>query len=192
MPVILRASEVPPDLEEFFEPIEESKESTWLVPSKPFKGSHFACYPPKLILPCVRAGSSERGVCPACGEPWVRVLKKNRRATRPGTDTKVAKAESGVPVAAGRPDPNYVGNRDPQRHVTTTETTGWVAGCKCNPHLPVPAVVCDPFAGSGTTLQVAVGEGRRAIGCELNPAYLKLIERRMAAVTPTLLAGVTA
>lgn len=42
------------------------------------------------------------------------------------------------------------------------------------------------FAGSGTTLAVAVGLGYRAIGCELNPKYIKLIERRMRSVTPAL------
>jgi DNA modification methylase len=39
--------------------------------------------------------------------------------------------------------------------------------------------VLDPFAGSGTTLEVAVRLGRRAIGCELNPAYLEIAKRRM-------------
>jgi len=40
-------------------------------------------------------------------------------------------------------------------------------------------VVLDPFAGSGTTLQVSKHLGRRAVGIELNPEYLPMIERRL-------------
>jgi hypothetical protein len=39
-------------------------------------------------------------------------------------------------------------------------------------------VVLDPFMGSGTVARVALKLGRRAIGCDLNPAYLKLADDR--------------
>lgn len=39
-----------------------SKRSVWSVPSKPFKGAHFATFPPNLIRPCILAGSREGGV----------------------------------------------------------------------------------------------------------------------------------
>lgn len=41
-------------------------------------------------------------------------------------------------------------------------------------------IVFDPFLGSGTTAQVAQALGRRWLGCELNPAYVELIDRRTA------------
>lgn len=39
-------------------------------------------------------------------------------------------------------------------------------------------VVLDPFAGSGTSGQVALELGRKALLIELNPEYVKLIEQR--------------
>ncbi len=39
--------------------------------------------------------------------------------------------------------------------------------------------VLDPFAGSGTTLAVAAELGRQAIGCELNPDYVRLAGERL-------------
>lgn len=41
-------------------------------------------------------------------------------------------------------------------------------------------VVFDPFIGSGTTGQVAQRLGRRWVGCELNPEYVKLERKRTA------------
>ena len=41
-------------------------------------------------------------------------------------------------------------------------------------------IVLDPFMGSGTVAQVAQSLGRRWIGCEINPAYAAMIERRAA------------
>lgn len=41
--------------------------------------------------------------------------------------------------------------------------------------------VLDPFLGSGTTAAVARESGRRFVGCELNEAYLPLIQERLGA-----------
>jgi DNA modification methylase len=49
--------------------------------------------------------------------------------------------------------------------------------------------VLDPFAGSGTTLAVALKHGRRAVGCELNPEYIELAHRRISKVQPMLEIG---
>ena len=35
----------------------KNKRSVWSVTNKPYKGAHFAVYPPDLIEPCIRAGS---------------------------------------------------------------------------------------------------------------------------------------
>ena len=34
-----------------------NKRSVWTVNKKPYKGAHFATYPPELIEPCIKAGS---------------------------------------------------------------------------------------------------------------------------------------
>lgn len=38
-----------------------NRRSVWTVPTKPFKGAHFAVFPPDLIEPCVLAGCPEGG-----------------------------------------------------------------------------------------------------------------------------------
>lgn len=50
-----------------------------------------------------------------------------------------------------------------------------LAGC------PEGGTVLDPFCGSGTVPSVAARLGRRYIGCELNPDYAAMAERRIAA-----------
>ena len=44
----------------------------WTIPTHSFKEAHFATFPPKLVEPCIKAGTSERGVCGECGAPWKR------------------------------------------------------------------------------------------------------------------------
>jgi DNA modification methylase len=90
-----------------------NRRSVWTVNTKPYRGAHFATFPPDLIRPCIIAG------CPSGG------------------------------------------------------------------------TVLDPFGGSGTTGQVAMEEGRKAILCELNPEYVKLIDNRLGEVTPSLWSSVS-
>jgi site-specific DNA-methyltransferase (adenine-specific) len=51
---------------------------------------------------------------------------------------------------------------------------------------PPDGIVADCFAGSGTTIDAAVQHGRRGIGCDVRESQVRLIERRMATVTPCL------
>ena len=57
-------------------------------------------------------------------------------------------------------------------------TIGWQQTCKCDSPPIEPCTVLDPFGGSGTVGQVALGIGRRAILIDLDPDNLSLIERR--------------
>lgn len=155
-----------------------NKRSVWTVTTKPYGGAHFAVFPPDLIEPCILAGTSESGCCAKCGTPWRRQIEKDRKATRPGNKTKVGRAsdDEGSPYESH--SGMIVGNRDPQRHCTTTKTIGWEAGCDCEAGTQVPCVVLDPFTGSGTTAAVAKKNGCHFVGCELNPEYLKLAADR--------------
>jgi len=47
-------------------------------------------------------------------------------------------------------------------------------------------IVLDPFAGTGTTLLAAQELGRKSIGFELNPEYIKLINKKLNAYTSQL------
>ena len=44
-------------------------------------------------------------------------------------------------------------------------------------------LICDPCAGSGTTLVAAACEDRHYVGCELNPEYTAMAERRIRKAT---------
>lgn len=54
-----------------------------------------------------------------------------------------------------------------------------LAGC------PAGGTVLDPFFGSGTTGLVAEKLGRNWIGCELNPEYIPIAERRLGIQRPS-------
>jgi len=49
-----------------------------------------------------------------------------------------------------------------------------------NAGAPVGGIVLDPFMGSGTTAQVAQSLGRQYLGCELNPDYKELQDKRVS------------
>lgn len=49
--------------------------TVWSIPTQPYKGSHYATFPERLVETCIKAGTSERGACPTCGAGWERVGK---------------------------------------------------------------------------------------------------------------------
>ena len=147
--------------------------TVWKIPAAPFKGAHFATFPPELARRCILAGTSERGACAACGAPWERVTSKqsvgpvwNQRGARTGAH-KVGDLEEGRGKFA-------------ERYCVRIDTTGWKPSCGCVGAAVVPCTVLDPFGGSGTTGAVAKTHGRVAVLCEAQPEYLPLIARRIA------------
>jgi DNA modification methylase len=161
--------------------------SVWTIATRPYPGAHFAVFPPELPERCIKAGSSERGVCPECGKPWERVVELGDLvASGPNGLADKPRSSSRRPDAGPLEERPTDGYGDLPRRERTT--TGWWPSCEPNHdprnerHLlqPVPAVVLDPFAGSGTTGMVANRLSRRAILIDLNGDYLKQQLKRNA------------
>jgi hypothetical protein len=144
--------------------------------------SHFATFPPALVEPCVQAGTSARGACPACGAPWRR--ETSRGAESPDVaDSEIDRfgtGQAGVHRKIGGQYQHWL-----DEHPITT--LGWAPTCACAP-TPVPCVVLDPFAGAGTVGLVADRLGRDAILIELKPEYAAMAERRIREEAPLLTA----
>jgi DNA modification methylase len=254
--------------------------TVWQIATAPYSGAHFATWPPALVERMVKAGTSERGVCPECGKPWRRVVDKGEPVNTPRNPNDVQPYPAGngynngngattlhkvreVKTVEWRPtctcnqdgldlkpddfeiiltptgeragdDPSLIVGRagynrprddnEGQRpitryeqrryaaqlrqsaargemdseagsafsHYTRTDHSGarpipqqlldkWIdAGWlervevpEFRPHAPVPAIVLDPFCGSGTTLLVARQLGRVGLGFDLSETYLR-------------------
>ena len=48
--------------ERFVNPKGRNRRSVWTITTSPYKGAHFATYPPELIEPCILAGCPEGGI----------------------------------------------------------------------------------------------------------------------------------
>jgi len=134
----------------------------WVINPQPFKGAHYATFPEALVEPMIKVSTSQKGVCPKCGNQWARIVdSKQIKRERPADRTDRHNQENGV---------NSCGNTVAG---VETKTLGWKATCQCGFKETVPAVILDCFAGSGRTCAVAAKLGRNYIGIELNEKYIK-------------------
>jgi DNA modification methylase len=159
------------------------KSDIWTIATESYKEAHFATFPTKLVEPCILAGTSARGCCP-CGAPWERVVERSRSfESGSGKAGNLPKGKNGPSLQGGGETLDV--RRGPVVHSTTT---GWRPTCDCPPADPQPAIVLDPFFGSGTVGAVAVETGRHYLGIELNEEYIELARRRIGAAQPALIA----
>jgi len=182
--IILESHLIPPDISEYFEEYFPSNiKSVWTINPRGYKEAHYATYPEQLVEPCIKVSTSQKGVCPKCGSQWARIVE-----TTGGTIGKswhdhsddigkgITQKQEGKPLATWK-------SQKEKENPYTRITLGWKATCDCGIEETVPALVCDPFMGSGTTAVVAAKLGRNYFGCEINPEYKENhIDKRVRAI----------
>lgn len=137
----------------------------WEIPTQPYKGSHYATFPEALVERPVKAMCPSK-VCTVCGEPSRRITQNaedygGRIYEPPNFETGDLKRKWD--------DATYERTRRAQTvGFTDCGHDSWRAG-----------VLLDPFAGSGTSLAVAVGHGREAIGVDLDERNAELARERV-------------
>lgn len=162
------------DYEELSGHYGRNKRTVWTVATQPFPEAHFATFPEKLIEPCIRAGTSEKGYCAECGKPWVRMVEKSRTfESGSGKSGNMPSGKNGPALQGGGETLDI--RRGP---VVQTETLGWQPSCSCGADT-ISGLVLDPFMGSGTVALVAVKLGRNYLGIELSPEYVDMANNRL-------------
>jgi len=230
----------------YLHPAGRNLRSVWEFPTQSYPEAHFATFALELPERCIKASTSQKGNCPKCGAPWVRVVERTVGIQH-----------------SNEPDPRYHAgtggfsqSRTPTKFFeqalsTTRQTLGWRPSCECHLGLPrtkrqrkldnqqtikrfkeallsdwakakadplyeankpmrdwtddvfrtrfedvdrvswewrarrhwltkaLPALVCDPFVGSGTSNAAATKLGRRSIGMDIVPEYIALAIKRL-------------
>jgi site-specific DNA-methyltransferase (adenine-specific) len=143
----------------------------WLIPSVAYEGAHYAVYPEALVEPVVKALCPQR-VCTVCGKPSERIIEKVYEAFG---DAERQNAEPRVQAKPAGVNPSAQGMRLGRAEVEH-KTVGWT---DCVHGSWRRGRVLDPFAGSGTTGQVATGLGRDATLIDLDDRNVLLAEQRI-------------
>jgi site-specific DNA-methyltransferase (adenine-specific) len=136
-------------------------QDAWLISTAPYKGSHYATWPEELLHKPILAMAPQR-VCTTCGCASERITE-----TAPWPDDDAVR------------DPERLADVGGDRHglrARAAITIGWT---DCGHGTWRRGVVLDPFAGSGTTLAVAIGHGREAIGVDLDARNADLARERV-------------
>lgn len=153
--------------------------SVWSLGSEPYKGAHFATFPSRVPEMAILAGTSAAGCCPVCSAPRERVLETvgyDQQDNSAGKRLHHLETKRGVGATS-----TFSTGR-----VAVKNTVGWRPTCTCGAEGSTPAVVLDPFSGSGTSGVMARKHGRGYVGLELSWDYLQLARKRTAVVQMSL------
>jgi DNA modification methylase len=140
-----------------------NRRTVWTVSAEPKPFSHFAMFPQALIEPMILAGCPDT-VCGVCGAGYARSVEREANYTQ--------RQNRGQPN--GKPPQVDSSGWQP----ATVHDHGFTPTCDCNASTS-RGIVLDPFMGSGTTALVAQRLGRDFIGCDLNPDYVTLANKRV-------------
>jgi DNA modification methylase len=159
------------------DPLGKLPGSVWTIPSEPLTVpdhlgvDHFAAFPqewPRRII----LGWSPSGYCVECGQPRVPCVEKD--APEP-TAVYQEQARKRSPMNGGVGKVTLGASAD-EWHRTIT---GYACACP-TPDAPTrPAVVLDPFGGTGTVAMVARALGRYPVHMDLSADYLRLAQWRI-------------
>lgn len=163
-------------------PAGRNKRSVWAVPTTPFPGAHFAVFPPKLIEPCVLAGSSQ-WACAECGAPWERVTERVDKGFDGSRYGERAVGASGGAISGGTAKSTLGSSGG--KLTGGSKTVGWEPAC-VHKDCSGGCTVLDPFTGAGTTGVVACRLDRDFIGVELNAEYAEMARNRIRDDGPLL------
>jgi site-specific DNA-methyltransferase (adenine-specific) len=166
--------------------------SVWSIPSQPLTVpaglgvDHFAAFPMELPRRCV-LGWSPPGVCTACGEGRRPVAKQIDEAYAAERARMLAHRQRTGRESSLDEDFGRVSGRTNVGGFTNISNgvvrpayaiTGYVCACP-QPGAPVrPALVVDPFCGTGTTMLTASMLGRIGIGVDMSADYCRLARWR--------------
>ncbi len=103
-------------------PMGRNTRNVWTLSPEPFPAAHFATFPTEIPRRCIKAGTSEKGACAACGAPWRRVVERIK------ADRDVEAQRAYYAARTGRTDGHVPG---PSGIVDETITTGWAPSCAC-------------------------------------------------------------
>lgn len=147
--------------------------SVWEVASQPLNVpdhlgvDHFAAFPMEFPRRIIR-GWSPPGICTACGEGR-RPVTASLREVNDQKNVKRVLASGGA--LTGGTKRSTLGD---MKGTPSTTITGYACACP-EPTAPArPAVVLDPFSGTGTTPMVAKALGRIGIGIDRSADYCRI------------------
>lgn len=156
--------------------------SVWTIPTQPLTVpdhlgvDHFAAFPMEWPRRIIRGWAPTRGVCVTCGEGLRPVTERGPVDPAYLASNKRQDDRGNVQVrGVSKTSVLRLGLQSGQ--FPTTTITGYACACD-TPGPTTPAVVLDPFGGTGTTALIADVEGCHGISVDLSHDYCRLAEWR--------------